>query len=164
MPNRKIFPLLQPAMETKDTIQSNQDAEYLFVYGTLRQDAKNEMPHLLTKHAKFVGCARFQGKLFDLGNYPGAIPSEDSQEVVYGEVYALEPSMRTTVLTTLDEYEGCGSNAEVPTEFRRERAIVTLDDGKKVAAWVYLYNLTEVGAPILSGDYAQHLKIQEGDN
>jgi gamma-glutamylcyclotransferase (GGCT)/AIG2-like uncharacterized protein YtfP len=80
---------------------------------------------------------------------------------VHGEVYALEPSMRTTILTTLDEYEGCGSNVEIPTEFRRERAIVTLDDGKKVVAWVYLYNWAEVGSPIPSGDYAQHLKTQE---
>jgi gamma-glutamylcyclotransferase (GGCT)/AIG2-like uncharacterized protein YtfP len=151
-------------METKDSTRLHQDAEYLFVYGTLRQEAKNEKAYLLTKHARFMGNARFQGKLFDLGDYPGAIPSDDPQAVVYGEVYALEPSMRNTVLTILDEYEGCGPNAEVPSEFRRERTIVTLDDGKKVVAWVYLYNLTEVGAPIPSGDYVQHLKMQEVDN
>ncbi|MGE0682645.1 MAG: hypothetical protein AB7P69_17305 [Candidatus Binatia bacterium] len=61
-------------------------------------------------------------------------------------------------------YEGCGPSDEVPTEFRREHAIVTLDNGKKVVPWVYLYNLTEVGAPIPSGDYAQYIETQKVDN
>jgi gamma-glutamylcyclotransferase (GGCT)/AIG2-like uncharacterized protein YtfP len=108
-------------MKVEDFDRLSQNIELLFVPGALRRDAQNKVAHLLTKHAKFVGRARFRGKLFDLGDYPGAIPLGDPQTAVYGEVYALEPSMWTTALTALDKYDGCGPNAEIPTEFHRGR-------------------------------------------
>lgn len=46
----------------------------LFVYGTLRKDVRNSMFHLLAREARFVGRARMQGLLFDLGDYPGLVP------------------------------------------------------------------------------------------
>lgn len=145
-------------MGAENTVRSNQDVEYLFVYGTLRKDAGNDMYRVLARHARFVGSATFQGKLFDLGNYPGAVPSDDPQDVVCGEVYALEPSLRDGLLATLDEYEGCSPGGEPPSEFRREYVTVTCNDGRSASSWIYLYNLAGVNSPIPSGDYVRYLK------
>jgi len=125
-------------MKAKDTTRSNRDVEYIFVYGTLRKDVGIEMYHVLARHARFVKDAKFQGRLFDLGDYPGAVPSDDPRDVVHGEVYALEPSVRDAVLASLDDYEGCSPGGEAPSEFRRESVSVTLDDGSSVSSWIYL--------------------------
>jgi gamma-glutamylcyclotransferase (GGCT)/AIG2-like uncharacterized protein YtfP len=147
-------------MEVEDTTHPNRKDEYLFVYGTLRKDASNVMSQVLAKHARFVGGATFQGKLFDLGNYPGTISSDSPQDLVHGEVYALEPMIRNQVLAILDEYEGCSFSRETLSEFRREHVTVTLDDGRSISSWIYLYNLSEIGTPIPSGDYSRYLKVK----
>jgi|SRR5581483_3219072 len=147
-------------MEVEDTIPPSPESEYLFVYGTLRKDVGHAMAQIPARHARFVGEATFHGQLFDLGNYPGAIPSENAQDLVYGEVYALEPLMRNRVLAILDEYEGCSCRSEVLSEFRRENVMITLNDGRRVFSWIYLYNLTETRTPILSGDYLRYLKVK----
>jgi len=126
--------------------------DHLFVYGTLRRDAKHEMYHLLARHAGFVGDGVFQGRLFDLGDYPGATPSDDPSDQVRGEVYALQDADR--VLAALDVYEGCIPDKLSPTEFRREIVEITLDAGMKESAHIYLYNKGTDGLPcIVSGDY-----------
>jgi len=45
----------------------------IFVYGTLRRDANSEMHQLLTKYAEFVSDATYQGKLYKVDDYPGAV-------------------------------------------------------------------------------------------
>ena len=150
-------------MEVEDTLQPTRESEYLFVYGTLRKDVGKAMSQVLARHARFVGHATFQGKLFDLGTYPGTIPSDNSQDLVYGEVYALEPLTRNQVLAMLDEYEGCSVSSETLSEFRREHLMITLDNGRSVFSWIYLYNLTETGTPIPSGNYSRYLKVKGSD-
>lgn len=132
-----------------------EEQTYLFVYGSLRRDVGHPLHAVLAEHVAFVGCGTFQGKLYDLGPYPGAVPSEDEADIVVGEVYALHDPER--VLAVLDRYEGC-ANDPPPTEFRREKAMITLEKGVRVAAWIYLYNWPTFGLPrILSGDYVQHI-------
>ena len=48
--------------------------EFLFVYGTLR-DPQNQVAQFLKSNADFYAEGYFHGKLFDLGDYPGAIES-----------------------------------------------------------------------------------------
>ena len=130
------------------------DRDYLFVYGTLRQDANNQMSHILALYADFVGKGTFHGKLYDVDEYPGAVPSNETSDVIQGEVYALRD--RDRVLRVLDEYEGCGPDEPLPTEFRRERMTVFLENGEKVQAWIYIYNRPTNGlTPILSGNYLE---------
>ncbi len=145
-------------METEDIARSNREVDYIFVYGTLRKDVGHTMSQVLAKYAHFAGAATFQGKLFDLGSYPGTVPSDDLRDAVRGEVYALEPLDRDDVLTILDEYEGYNPEDQDSSEFRREHLTITFDDGRRAPAWIYLYNLAEVGAPIPLGDYARYLK------
>jgi len=147
-------------MEAEHTTQPNRGGEYLFVYGTLRKDVGNAMSQVLVRHTRFVGDATFQGKLFDLGNYPGAIPSDNAQDLVHGEAYALEPLIQNQVLARLDEYEGCSVRSETLSEFRREHVMITLDNGRSVFSWIYLYNSTKTGTPIPSGDYSRYLKAK----
>ena len=128
--------------------------ECIFVYGTLRKDSKNKMYHILARHADFVGVGTFMGKLYKIGEYPGTVPSDNPDDVVKGEVYALRDPNR--VLKVLDDYEGCGQDDPSPTEFRRERVLISLENGEKINAWIYIYNRPTDGLKVIpSGDYSQ---------
>jgi gamma-glutamylcyclotransferase (GGCT)/AIG2-like uncharacterized protein YtfP len=119
----------------------------LFVYGTLRKRAAHKVHPLLAKHAQFKGKATFQGKLFGLGRFPGAVPSKRVTDSVSGEVYTLRSPDR--LLPMLDEYEGSG--------FQRTHVDVRFETGKTVRAWIYLYQGPTYGLrPIPSGDYFAH--------
>ena len=48
---------------------------HLFVYGTLRRGFRHLMADLLAEQAEFVGEGVFQGRLYDLGSYPGVTAS-----------------------------------------------------------------------------------------
>src|SRR5262245_25702680 len=117
-------------MGAENVRRPDREVEHLFVYGTLRQGAGHKVNQILAKQYRFVGTVKFQGKLFRLGDYPGAVASDDPRDVVYGEVYALELSSRDAILTSLDEFESCSPTDETPTEFRRERVLITLESGK----------------------------------
>lgn len=129
---------------------SNIKKEYLFVYGTLRRDIKNQMWHVLARHAEYLGEGAFQGKLYNIGEYPGAVPSNKPTDIVKGEIYVLRD--RAQVLKALDEYEG--SDGTPSAEFSRKIIKVSKEGGKEISAWVYLYNHSTKGLKqILSGDY-----------
>ena len=125
---------------------------HLFVYGTLRRSAAHPM-HRLLLPATFVGPARFQGRLYDLGSYPGAVASAQPTDFVRGEVYRLhEPA---TTLATLDRYEGCTADDPAPHEYVRTCADVWLEPGAdSLAAQIYLFNRpTAHLTQIEPGDY-----------
>lgn len=117
--------------------------EYLFVYGTLRRDANNPMSELLARHAGFVGEAVYRGKLFKIDYYPGAIPSDDPNDKVPGEVFRLDRA--DEALPLLDLYEEVGPEFPDPNEYIRQRQTVLLNDGSAVSAWVYIYNRSTQG-------------------
>jgi gamma-glutamylcyclotransferase (GGCT)/AIG2-like uncharacterized protein YtfP len=102
------------------------------------------MHKLMRSDAEFVGAGSFKGRLYDLGNFPGAVPSDESSDRVRGEIYALSDANR--ILRALDRYEG--------RAFRRERATVRTDDGRETRSWIYLYDgPISRGRLISSGDY-----------
>ena len=126
--------------------------DYLFVYGTLRQNVKHPMHQQLVAHARFVSMARYQARLYQLSYYPGAVPSASAADQVVGELYQLvQPEL---LLPMLDKYEECGEGFAKPQEYRRELQQVTLDSGESVSAWVYIYNRDISGLQrIQSGDF-----------
>ncbi|MBZ9611422.1 gamma-glutamylcyclotransferase family protein [Rheinheimera maricola] len=126
--------------------------DYLFVYGTLRQNANHPMHQQLVLHARFVAMARFQACLYLVSYYPGAVPSANIADQVSGELYLLmQPDV---LLPLLDNYEECGSGFAPPQEFRRELQSVVIDNGDSVVAWVYVYNRdTSALTQINSGDF-----------
>ena len=131
----------------------------LFVYGTLRKDVPNSMFHLLAGEAKLVGRARAPGRMLNLGDYPGLVPSTGSGSCVHGEVYALAAA--ATTLARLDEYERCGSNDPKLHEFERVEMEVLLESGARVNAWVYVYTGSTTGKQeIVSGDYSDEARTR----
>jgi len=127
---------------------SVKDKGYLFVYGTLRKDTKHTMHRVLTRYAIYVGKGTFQGRLYNLGRYPGAVSSKNKSDRVSGEVFQLRQAGR--VFELLDDYEG--------KLFKREQAIVHLPAGNKLTSWTYLYRgpVKESGR-IRNGDYLDFL-------
>ena len=104
---------------------------------------------LLETHAAFVSAGSFQGKLYDIGRYPGAIRSRSNTDRVIGEIYQLSEPQRA--LEILDEYEG--------HRFRRKRVPIVQEDGRSIACWIYLYARSITHRSLIrSGDYVQYRK------
>lgn len=126
------------------------EPEILFVYGSLLPG----LPlHPLLTPAIPLGPGSIQGRLYDLGDYPGAVEAEEGR--VHGEAYRLrDPGL----LARLDDEEGYDPADEAASLYLRRRLPVTLADGRVLPAWVYLYaGPLEQAAPVPSGDWRRHL-------
>lgn len=99
----------------------------------------------------FVGSCRFQGVLYDLGSFPGAVPGDG---VVYAELHRLH---HPQVWSVLDRYEGYEAKREDDSLFVRRRVELIEPEGQE--AWVYWYN-GEVAqsARVPSGDWAKYVQ------
>ena len=118
----------------------------LFVYGTLRKQMSHPLGHLLVRQGQFLGLGIFQGKLYDLGRYPGVVPSKEKTDLVTGEVYRINEPDR--VLRLLDEYEG--------PRFKRTRVTAFFGPDGHLSCWIYLYTRSIAGRRrIPNGDYVQ---------
>lgn len=126
--------------------------EHVFVYGTLR---RGQALHgqLERAGAEFVGEGWIRGRLYDLGEYPGAVPSDLGNEQVFGELYRLgRPSEQ---LPILDEVEECDPDDPERSLFIRRRVDVRLGDGRITHALVYvLPREPESAQRIPGGDFA----------
>lgn len=117
--------------------------DLLFVYGTLRRGGSAQA---LLGEAVASGAARYQGRLYDLGPFPAAVPSDDPADIVHGELYAFPREEGAALLPRLDRYEG--------PDFRRERTLVTSASGEPRESWIYLYARDVAGLTrIAAGDY-----------
>jgi len=127
---------------------------HLFVYGTL--SPRHAPPEIAStvRRLRPVGTATVRGRLYDLGEYPGAILNEKSRSVIRGEVFEL-PADRSA-LTSLDNYEGFEPAKPASSLFLRRVCPVTMDDGKRLRCWVYIYNGDMKDAqPLRSGRYSR---------
>lgn len=124
-----------------------------FAYGTLRRDSRR-LPRELLGGAVRVGVATYRGRLYELGWYPGAVPSSDPHDRVRGDVYRLPDEEAPGILGALDRYEACAPGDSAPHEFRRVRAVVDIAGQGPRACWIYLYAGPLVGLRrIASGDF-----------
>lgn len=124
----------------------------LFVYGTLRRGFPGAMARWLQRKARFLGSGYCSGQLFDRGAYPVMTAPAQEGDRIRGDVYLLERS--AAMLARLDRYEGCSRSARPPGEYRRTCLCITLDDGRELNAWAYLYRYPTRGLRrIASGDY-----------
>jgi gamma-glutamylcyclotransferase (GGCT)/AIG2-like uncharacterized protein YtfP len=104
-------------------------AEHLFVYGLLRPDDAPDVVRPIVRHAIDLGPATTRGLIYDLGEYPAAVPGEG---VLHGRVLRWNGSVDWTML---DHWEGCDRK---PPLYRRDR--VTADVAKEqVEVWIYWY-------------------------
>ncbi len=127
-------------------------SEYLFVYGTLLKDFDSYMSKFLDRNSEFIGPGYFNGKLFEISWYPGAILSEDISEKVYGHVFKIDNESKTFKI--LDDYEGIGDTTEHPNEYKRVLIEAYLDSKETINTWVYIYNLPTSSLKLIaSGNY-----------
>jgi gamma-glutamylcyclotransferase (GGCT)/AIG2-like uncharacterized protein YtfP len=130
-------------------------SDRLFVYGTLMRGFDHPMAQLLSRSADFIGEARCRGRLYLVKHYPGLVLSDDSTEVVFGELYRLHQPRE--LLREFDMYEACGEGFPEPTEYLRQLVDVTGADGVRAPAWTYIYNWPVTGLPrIESGRFLEH--------
>lgn len=128
------------------------NSTYLFVYGTLLKDSNHVMSKFLVSHSVFVSKGYFNGKLYLIDWFPGAILSDDKSNRVFGSVFKIINS--TMVFNVLDDYEGRGENDPKPHLFIREVITIFLENNTKIKAWVYLYNHSMVNLKrIISGNF-----------
>jgi gamma-glutamylcyclotransferase (GGCT)/AIG2-like uncharacterized protein YtfP len=128
--------------------------EHLFVYGTLRSDAGGVMHARLMHGVGRVGPASIRGRLYDAGRYPAAIASDDAEDRITGELYAIDAAAAGRLLAALDVYEGIDDAHPALSLFRRTIVAAEREDGMCVPAWVYLYNQPADSLPrITSGDW-----------
>ncbi|MEA5260016.1 pyruvate carboxylase [Arcicella aquatica] len=133
------------------TLPEPDKEEFLFVYGTLRKDFGNELHKLITRNSEFIGMATYQGKMYNIGEYPGIVPSEDESSKVVGELYKLSNSIR--LIRILDEYEEFYPENIAESVFVRKSISVSID-GKDYESYSYLYNRPTDGlAEITSGNF-----------
>jgi gamma-glutamylcyclotransferase (GGCT)/AIG2-like uncharacterized protein YtfP len=134
-------------------------SDRIFFYGTLRTGFSRRTQAGIDDYLKFSGRASINGKLFDLGVYPAAVPASDSR--VWGEVFEMTDPQ--TVLPALDRIEGYVAAKPERSLYTRVRVPATLDDGRSEEVWVYFYNAPLGQAPrITSGDYVEHLNQASG--
>jgi gamma-glutamylcyclotransferase (GGCT)/AIG2-like uncharacterized protein YtfP len=128
--------------------------EYLFVYGTLLPEiATNEMASVI-KSLALIGPGAVQGKLYDLGEYPGAV-LDSSESKVFGKVFEL--SGDESLLKTLDRYEGFDDEDLDHNLFVRAKTNATLNEGLSIECWIYVYNQDTINAALIeSGDYIEY--------
>ena len=124
----------------------------LFVYGSLRQGFHHPAYQYISNYFRFVGPAKVKGLLYDMGDYPAAIPVH-SDHYIIGELYELnQKDEYGWAFAQLDDYEGVNAEiGEIPL-YRRDLATI-FSNGYTTEAWVYWYN----------GNVSDHPVIESGD-
>ena len=127
--------------------------EYLFVYGTLRKEAGNELHKFIEKNSEFVGMAEAQGKLYMIEEegYPAFISTDNQADKTIGELYKLTSPIK--LLAILDEYEEFFASDNVNSVFIRNTIDVNFE-GQKVESYAYEFNRSVEGLKeIVGGDF-----------
>ncbi|MCR6721668.1 MAG: gamma-glutamylcyclotransferase [Chitinophagaceae bacterium] len=130
----------------------------LFVYGSLRSGFKSPAYDYITRYFDFVSDGKVRGYLYDLGEYPAALPTTDDAFIV-GELYvARDRGQFDYVIAQLDDYEGVTPEPGETALYNRILSEIETEKGT-VSAWVYWYNGNITDRPIVeSGDIMEYLK------
>lgn len=121
--------------------------EYLFVYGTLKSTIHKPVHAIMDRCCDYLGQGTFQGKLYLIDHYPGAVESSDTQDQVHGEIYLIH--QHQSLFEALDNYEECSADYPEPHEYQRCQVQVTLEGGKRLNAWIYLYRYPLTDKPLI---------------
>ena len=133
----------------------------LFVYGSLRSGFHHPAYAYISDNFTLVGPAKIKGLLYDMGEYPAAIPISDESFIV-GELYELKDNLDFYwVIEQIDDYEGLNVEQDETALFKREEVEVYLSD-RTTTAWVYWYNSDVSGRPYIpSGDILDYIKMKQ---
>lgn len=137
----------------------NSSTYQLFVYGSLRSGFRNPAYSYLTKYFHLVGEAVVRGKFYDAGPNPVAVPTDDKESFITGELYVVNnPDEFGWAIEQLDDYEGINVEAGEKPLYRREITEAFID-GKGSLAWIYWFNGSiENFEAIDTGDILKYLQ------
>ena len=124
----------------------------VFVYGTLMSDSSFRANTL--DKGKLVGVGSISGyKLYDIGYFPGAVPTGNPSDVITGELYLVDEDL----FNALDSIEGYYPEDREASMYVPKVVDVQLD-GKRELAVAYMYNQPIDGLDLIpSGSYRDHL-------
>lgn len=126
--------------------------DYLFVYGTLQEAVDNDMSRFLSQNSQVIGKGYFNGELYSVSWFPGAVLNAQSLDKVYGTIFKLKDA--EFVFKTLDAYEGYNTHSPKTSLFTRALVPAYLDNGTEINTWVYLFNQSVSNYKrIFSGDF-----------
>lgn len=137
---------------------TNSRVYQLFVYGSLRSGFRSPAYEYISRFFTFIAEAKVRGILYDLGEYPAAVPSTEDKFII-GELYAItNESEFSWAIGQLDDYEGVTVEDDEERLYYRDLAEVLLN-GSTTSAWMYWYNGNVNGRPqIESGDVLQYIR------
>lgn len=129
-------------------------SEVLFLYGTLLPDEAPKEIASIVKRFRRLGSAQVRGRLYDFGEFPGAVLDSSSRTVVHGELVALPPDGR--ILDLLDQYEEFDPMDPKKSLFIRKKAKIRMANGSSREGWIYVYNRHPGKAKLVrGGDYVR---------
>ena len=132
----------------------------LFVYGSLRSGFRNPAYEYLTRYFHLLGEAVVQGKFYDKGPHPVAIPAT-GESFITGELYVLNNKDEFNwAIEQLDDYEGLNVEPGEKPLYKRE-LVTVFQSGVPSLAWIYWYNESVEGMKeIATGDVLKYLQQQ----
>jgi len=123
----------------------------LFVYGTLRPGRAPRAVRAVVATLRPVATGRVRGRLYDLGEFPGAILDEAAPGLVHGDV--VELSAVSPALAWFDEYEGFDASAPERSRFVRERCEAETAAGR-ISCWIWVLARAPARARVIeSGEW-----------
>lgn len=134
----------------------------IFVYGSLRSGFNAPAYEYISRYFQLVAPAKVRGLLFDMGDFPAAIPTTEDRFLI-GELYRIrEEDEFAWALEQLDEYEGINDTPEdAAISFRRDLVEVITENGL-ANAWIYWFNSPVQDRPLVaSGDVLEYLHQQQ---
>lgn len=108
-----------------------------------------------------AGPGKIKGTLYDMGDYPAAVPAKD-ETFITGELYQIKNENEFFwAIGQLDDYEGItAEEGETPLYYRAVTDVYI--SGSIMSAWVYWYNGDVSGRPVIaSGDVLEYLKKKQ---
>jgi gamma-glutamylcyclotransferase (GGCT)/AIG2-like uncharacterized protein YtfP len=129
--------------------------DYLFAYGTLAEDTATPEIAATIKRLKLVGEGFVVGRLYDMGEYPGAVLGNTGDEKVFGKIFELDDN--AAVLDRLDRYEGFDPQWPTTSLFVRKRSAINRANRPPLTGWVYEYNGNVKRAPVIKT--GRHSKV-----
>lgn len=130
----------------------------LFVYGSLRSGFRSPAYEYISRYFDLVGEAKVKGKLFDLGEYPAAKPTDENKFII-GELYKIRNQNEFAwAIGQLDDYEGVHVGFDETQLYVRDITEVHIDD-TITNAWIYWYHGDVNDKPVIeSGDVLRYIE------
>ncbi len=128
----------------------------IFVYGSLRSGFQSTAYDYISRYFSLIGNAKVKGKLYDMGQYPAAIATDENNFIV-GELYEIKDEEEFDwALAQLDDYEGLNVEIGEMALYKREMVTVIINDTTE-QAWIYWFAGSVEGKPIIAnGDMLEY--------